>query len=81
MRRQCVPQVKNFGGDHQRAASASPQAERLYAVRRAQEVHPSIKVIDLLVAIKDKYNIVNNPTAFLKLVELAESTLPTGETP
>ena len=32
-------------------------------------------VFRLLVDIKDKYNIINNPTAFMKIVELVKNNL------
>jgi hypothetical protein len=37
-------------------------------------------LFQLLLDVKDKYNIVNSPTAFMKIVELARQAIPV-ETP
>jgi hypothetical protein len=39
------------------------------------------EIFNLLLDVKDKYNIVNSPTAFMKMVELAKQALPIEEKP
>ena len=33
-------------------------------------------LFELLLDVKDKYNIVNSPTAFMKIIELARQAMP-----